>query len=470
MATPTYVQGVHSGREGNGGSPTATLKITLPNPSPGGNALCLGMEFGFGGGCVSAVADDKGNTWVNPKTVTTGGQQIEGWYTLNTIAGTQVITVTFTVGAVDSASFSLQEWRNVQTIGAIGPTGSDSSTSPSITPSGAITAGDLVWMFGTDITTLTPSLTGSIAAGTNFSLYCADRKQGRFVQTSVTQSGSGACTLSVPGTDSWNSVLFVLHSASAGNALPAGIKVQTVQFLYYGTTSQVHQVPCFGNLLVGMWSAPDVSITVTDSNSNTWNAGTTKTNGTSSLAQICYAPNLTASPTMTLTATYSGSTLSTDQMLRILDVVGAATSPHDVDGTGSSGLQTTAGNITSDTITPSAANELVVSMMTQEFKTSKATVTDANGHTPTILPLIADWLSNDSGGGGTGPSHLCEDDGCAFLYNADTTQITFIYAETTVGTHTGIQHWAACSSAFKAPAAGPTLEEDAKYFLTVQQA
>jgi hypothetical protein len=451
---PTLVQHVSAGRDQTSLA-VASLKVFLPNPSLSGNALILGVECDAAFDTIGTIADDKSNTWVAGPTISTGGQTVAVFYILNATAGTSVITIPFSHvgGAIDSISAVCSEFSGVQTSGAIGPTGSVSSATPvNITLSGSPTSGDLVWMWGADIATLDPSLT-SITKGTNFTLLTANRECGKVAQYSISTTSTTA-GLTVSGSDTFNAVALTLHAASAGTN-HTGIHIDCMQGELYGATTHTAQFPCTGNLLVGSWTSPDVTITgISDSNGNSgWTTGTSANNGASAFySQIFYCPNATTSGDMTISLTYSGAS-SGENFVHFYGISGAAASPHDVDDT-RNGNQASNGNLTSGVITPTTLNGLVLNVTTIDFHTITGTAIDGNGHTPTLNQQVNTGDDNASSGG-TSPSHLDEDDGRASLYNSDLTQISFIYTNT-AGTNppTGVTFWSSTTSAFKAAPIG----------------
>ncbi len=453
---PTLVQHISAGRENTTSATSTSLKVFLPNPSLSGNALILGVECD-GSDTIGTITDDKGNTWVVGPAIATGGQIVASFYVLNAAVGTSVITIPLTEASVTSQSAVCSEFSGVQTSGAIGPTGSASTATPvNITLSGAPTSGDLVWMWGADITTLDPSLS-SITKGTNFTLLTANREAGKVAQYSISTTSTTA-GFTVSGTDTFNAVAITLKAAAAGTNPATGIHIDCMQGELYNAATHTAQFPCSGNLLVGLWTSGDVSISaISDSNGNTWSIGTSidNTGGGHLFAQIFYAVNATTSPDMTISLTYSG-TSGGSNFVHFYGVSGASSSPYDlVDSR--TGNQTSNGNLTSGVITPTTANGLVLNVTTITWHTINGTAIDGNSHTPTLSQQVN--TKDDNAAGITPPSHLDEDDGRASLYNADTTQITFIYTNT-AGTNppTGMSFWSSVTSAFKAAPTGQVFD------------
>ncbi len=441
--TPTLVQHVSTGRENTGGA-NPSLRVTLPNPTLAGNALILGVE-GDSSLAIATPTDDRGNTWIAGPFISSGGETIASFYALNVAAGTQVITTGYTGNATPSGiSAVLSEFNNVQSPGPIGPTGSVRHASPvSITLSGSPAPGDLVWMWGADTASIDPVLT-NIAAGANFTLLSANREAGKMAQYS-TSTSSPTASFTTSGSDPFNAVALTLHAATAGNVAGSGIRIVHMQGEWYDTTTHTAQFPSSGNLLVISLASTGVTISaVSDSNGNTWSLGAAAiTSGETT--QIMYAANAKTSPDMIIHLTYSGASQGLN-FVHFYDISGALTSPHDVDDT-RTGNQTTSGNLTTGVITPSQANSLVLNVTSIFWHTITGTVTDANGHTPTLNQAV-DSLDNNTING-TPPSHLDDDDARASFYNNDTSQISFAYAATSANSPAGVGSWASVTSVFK---------------------
>lgn len=120
--------------------------------------------------------------------------------------------------------------------------------------------------------------------------------------------------------------------------------------------------------------------------------------------------------------------------------------------------QTSAANLTADTITPTnGTGDFVFNVAAIDFHTLYHTVTDANSHTPTFSAAVenkADDALTVCTGLTTEPSTLAEDNGYAVFKTTNTTQISFIYSgsQTSGGctTHpTGTEQDASISAEFK---------------------
>src|SRR5207247_61829 len=154
-----------------------------------------------------------------------------------------------------------------------------------------------------------------------------------------------------------------LKAAAAGTA-PSGMRVVHLMHNHVSQSPPATftlQTPSTGNLLIVSWiGTPGCDIgSVSDGNGNSYTStGSPFSNGGSGDLQLYYAASATTSTTL------SGPTLSVSACAGassnalVYDVSGAAALPYDnVAGRATaSGNQTTAGNVTTVTITPSTPN------------------------------------------------------------------------------------------------------------------
>jgi hypothetical protein len=465
---PTLVQHVATGMDEN---PVTTLRITLPNPAGAGNALILGVQF-VSSGTISSIADNEGNTWATGPTVTdaSAGQTMRLYYALGVTGGTQTITITF--GGLSSTpglpQAVVSEFYNVAQISAEdGSSGSATSrTAGTITTTAP---GDLIYHWGVDFSD-TNSNGGayngsSITAGAGFTLLSADLQVGSADQYEV-QSSAGSIdpTFTATGSATWGSLALALKSASAGTPPPAGIRIVHIQHTLLSngnvqgrTTPVVMQFPSSGNLLAGLFNGPSYGITgISDSASNTW-ASVTSSNptacgGPAFPTPIWYAANAATSPTLSNITVTVGGTNPGGVMFNLYDITGAATSPFDKAAI-AGGDQTSSGNLTTTTLTPSTANGLVLNNTAIDYHTLNGIV--GSGY---VLDSVVNAVDNDAAGtAGTTDSTLDEDNGFAHIYNATTSPVTFVYTATTTGTPSGIQCWGSTAASFIAASGGSTL-------------
>jgi hypothetical protein len=436
-----------------------TLAVNLPNPASGGNALVLGVQF-KSVGSISSVSDNKGNTWVAGPTVTNPvySQQMSVYYCLDAIAGTQNITVTFNGLQATPAcpQAVVSEFCNVATAAALdGSAANSASLSPG--PITTTASGDLIYQWGVDFSDTNANggaFNGTnITAGSHFTLLSADLQVGSADQYYVQPSaGSIAPSFTASGSATWGSIALALKSASAGTPAPAGIHIVHIQhILLAAPRSQgrsvpiVMQFPSSGNLLVGLYNSADVWVSsLTDNALNNWvSAGLTLGGGESTPAQILYAANASTSPTLSGITVNQTGTGTGDVMFVLYDVAGAAASPFDK-ATTASGNQTGGANLTTVSLTPATANELVLNDTSVDFHTINGVI--GNGF---VLDSVVNAYDNDDPPtGGTDTSTLDEDNGFAHIYTTTTSPVLFVYIYTqpTAG---GVQLWGSVSAAFK---------------------
>ena len=434
---PTLVQHISSGRDNTAGYSNPTYKFFLPNPTLTGN--CLILRFDHDGEITtSSVKTDKGDTFTSGPSVTTGGHVLQTYYVAAS-AGSQVITVA-TSGSVqsnvDGASGDLSEFYNTSCVADA--SGSSSSRSVTISPAAA---NDLIWQSADDASTLTPSTT-SMTVGPGYTMLQGNVSQGTFAQYNAGASaGSQTVSFQTSDSDSWQSAAIAFKSASTGTAPPStGIRIVNMYGEIFGNSTHTMYVPCSGNLLVGMWSSPAVTIaSVSSSPGGTWSKGASADNSTALLAQIFYGQGMSCSSGLTITPTYSGASSGGLNFLVVMDVAGASTSAHDVDVT-NTGDQTSGSTLSTNTITPSTANGLVVD------STAWWGCTDISASPGIYAGIMTNsGNSNACAPSQTSPSTLNEDNGIAFYYNPTTAPVTFTYTDTGA-----VSTWAAVASAFKA--------------------
>jgi hypothetical protein len=475
-AVPTLVQHVATGMEYNG---VLNFIITLPNAALKGNCLILGIQYPSSG-AITSVKDNQGNTWTEGPSTTnaTYDREMTLYYATNVAAGTQVVTVAFSglsgVSASSPTQAVLSEFYNV----APSAPSDGSASSPTSTTAGAITtsgSGDLIYHWGASLSTDTlygASFDGtSITAGTDFTLLSADLQVGSCDQYYV-QPTAGAINPSFTpsGSATWGSLAIALKSASAGTAPGSGIRIVHVQHTLIGalTTSGDAaplplQFPSCGNLLVGVFNYCQIA-SVSDSAGNTWSCpGALLSEGVygGQYAQIVYAANASTSPNLSsikLTLSNGSSGGKTFQSFLVLyDVAGAATSPYDTGAT-ANGQQTSNGDLTTVSITPSTSNGLVFGQVEVGFQTINGLV--GPGY---ILDSVVNTQDDDNPGGpGTQNSSLDEDNGYGHVYNENAKGLTFEWTYkhslSGGGGEVGAEYWAAVAAAFKARASTSAID------------
>jgi hypothetical protein len=435
--TPTLVQHISSGRDNTSGYSNPTYRFFLPNPTLPGNCLVLRFEHDSEL-TTSSVKTDKGNTFSSGPSVNSSGHVVESYYVAPS-TGSQIISVV-TAGSVESnvdgVSGDLSEFYNTSCV--VDASGSSSSRSITLSPTAA---NDLIWQSGDDTSTLTPSTT-TMTVGSGYSMLQGNVSQGTFAQYKTGAStGSQTVSFQTSDSDSWQSVAIALKSALTGTAPPSsGIRVVNMYGEIFGNSTHTMYVPCSGNLLVGMWSSPAVTIaSVSSSPSGTWSKGASSTYSEALYAQVFYGQGMNCNSTLTMTPAYSGASSGGLNFLVLMDVAGASSSAHDVDVT-NSGDQTSGSTLSTDTITPTTANGLVVDSTGWWGCT-------AISASPGLYAGIATNSGNSNlcAPSQTTPATLNEDNGIAFYYNPAAAPVKFVYTDTGA-----VSIWASVASAFKA--------------------
>jgi len=434
---PTLVQHISSGRDNTSGYSSPTYRFFLPNPTLPGNCLILRFEH-ISALTTSSVKTDKGDTFSLGPSINSGGHATESYYVAAS-TGSQIISVVTsgTIGGPeDEASGDLSEFYNTSCVADA----SGSSSSRNITLS-TTTANDLIWESGDDTSTLTPTTT-SMTVGSGYTMLHGNTSQGTFAQYQTgAATGSQTVSFQTSDSDSWQSVAIAFKSALTGTAPPStGIRIVNMYGEIFGNNTHTMYVPCSGNLLIGMWSSPLVTVSaVSSSPSGTWSQGASiRDNAGSGIAQIFYGQGMNCNSTLTMTPTYSGPSSGGLNFLVMLDVAGANASAHDVDKT-NTGDQTSGSTLTTATITPTTANGLVLDASSQWG------CTDISA-SPGIYAGIATNSANSDvcAPTNTTNSTLNEDNNLALYYNSSTATVSFTYTDTGP-----VSYWASVASAFK---------------------
>lgn len=435
--TPTLVQHISSGRDNTQGYSNPTFKFFLPNPTLPGNCLILRFDHDTSL-TTSSVKTDKGDTFSAGPSITTGGHALQTYYVAAS-TGSQIISIV-TAGTVESnmdeASGDLSEFYNTSCV--IDTSGSSSSRSVTLNPT---VTNDLIWQSADDISSITPTIT-SMTVGSGYTMLQGNVSQGTFAQYKTGSSaGPQAVSFQTSDSDSWQSAAIAFKSALTGTAPPtSGIRVVNVYGETFGNSTHTMYVPCSGNLLIGMWSSPAVTISGAHSSpSGTWSPGSSSDEVGSLFAQIFYGQGMNCNSTLTMTPTYSGPGCCGLNFLVMVDVAGASTSAHDVDVT-KTGDQTSGSTLSTGSLTPTTANGLVVGSTAWWGCTT-------TGASPGIF---AGAVTNSGNSDVCAPTNttnstLNEDNGLALYYNPSTAPVSITY------TNTGpVSQWAAVTSAFKA--------------------
>jgi len=308
------------------------------------NLLTLRMTYPHGS-TVSSISDNKSSTYTLGASVDSG---TNGWvtalyYVPGATAGITQITITFSASVADWHA-SLQEYSGVT---PSSPGDGICSSSIAIAPIvqcglgiNTGTSGDLIvastMLVGGLGSTLCGNTSATIAAGGGFVLdaadpYCSDADE-EFVQSSF---GLITPSFSITGNaNAFNIVAMAFKASPGAGTNPIGMYIlhqQTVR-INSGASSQTNYFVSTGNLLV---ASVDDANTNSGGNivtidactpSNTW----TKRSPPGFFApQMFFVPSATTSTSLHCTV-HSGQPGDTT-LIVIYDVVGAASSPEDVD-------------------------------------------------------------------------------------------------------------------------------------------
>lgn len=313
----------------------------------GSNLLTLRITYPHGSS-VSAISDNKSSTYTLGATADSGsgGWVTSLYYVPGVSAGITQITVSFSASVSDWHG-AVQEYSGVATSSPGDGTCSSSTAAPTnVQCSAAIqtgTNGDLIvastMAVGGSSSRLCGNTSSSMAPGTGFMLdsadtYCSDADE-EFVQTSA---GAITPSFTISGnTSTYNIVAMAFRAASGAGTTPTGMYILHQQHLQIseGSNTQVSYFVSSGNLIV---ASLDVGSTNSGGNivtidtctpSNTW---TKRTPAGTDMPQILFIPSAAASTNLKCTV-HSGQPTDTG-IIVIYDVVGAASSPEDVDSDG----------------------------------------------------------------------------------------------------------------------------------------
>lgn len=460
MATPFFVQKTDYAVFESGSAFTdlfananaGTVKFKLPNPSPGGNLICV--IFGWGDQSTTwSCSDDKSNTYTSISAFAgANGNSIQIFYTPNCAANTQVVTLKPSPAALPNhtPSCMVSEWGNIATSSPVdisGLTGTSGSNVTSITTSatGTRVANDLILQFalgesGSAISSVTAG-TSPWAMGGEDIFNPIDQ---HFWQWQV---ATGTATLTPTMTSgtatAYSSVAICFKSATAGNALPAGIRVlgtqcsNTDNATGRGTSTTIgFPCPAASNLLIGVWIGASGDLTaVSDSVNGSWtSAHAGAVFGASGTVHIYYFPAATGSPAMTVTLTSANA--SSGDTIVFYAVQGAATSPFDLAASDNTHTQGTVAQFNIISITPTTSNGLVVAAVG---------VASGNVGADTWTPGYFDPPDENNAWG--------------HYYNPDTSAIQFKVTATNPP-NIAPGDWTSQAAAFKAAATNVVFEED----------
>ena len=309
---------------------------TLP-----GNLLTLRMTYPHGA-TVSSIADSLSDTYILGVSTDSGSG---GWvtalyYVPGVAAGVKQITITFSSGVTDWHG-AVQEYSGV-TASTPGD-GSCSNHSTTVKCSAAITTtgnNDLIVASAIGLGSgIRGNTMTSVAPGGGFFLDSADTNCSDADEESV-QASAGSITpaFAITGNSEVFNIVGMAFKASAGAGTnPTGMYILHEQHLQIGegSNTQVSYFVSSGNLVV---ASSDVGSTNSGGNiitidtctpSNTW---TKRTPSGTDMPQILFIPS--AAVSTNLQCTVHSSQPTDTGIIVVYDVVGAASSPEDVDSAG----------------------------------------------------------------------------------------------------------------------------------------
>jgi len=351
-STPTQmVQHIGGGgnpytRGNTGGSAASPFLLPWTNYVGVGNCLVLAISYDSGTS-VSSISDNIDGTWPASSVFANGGGSSSGnldaaIYVLPNASsdGTtqRVISVKFGA-AVRVFQYKMSEFYNIATSSPV--VGSSSSANAVSLSAGSFTpsvSGSIIWSYHAKSggSNVPGSLVSEIIASSPMTLLDADIgwANANDSMTAVTaayyQTAAAAVnpTINVPGNaDTWNCLAVALKvDASKGTAPASGIRIAKV--LHFATEHWPGSgafsliCPSMGNLRMICSDDPSLnSITVTDSEGNTWSD-----DGISQATGIWYLKNAAANANLKVTLTGGGA--DNNLSWRYCDIVGAHSSPY----------------------------------------------------------------------------------------------------------------------------------------------
>ncbi len=437
---PTFADN-HVSASSTQGYGVTRYDFRLPNGTMSGNCIIVGFQYSATAGVTAAVvSDDQNNTYSTPIISNSDGRQVVNLaFALNVAAGTQRISIAFTGGPPPYVSALATEFYNIATANAMdGSSGSNGTgTSVAAGPFTPSTDGDLIYQYSVQDSS---SMTSWSQGVSPWILLSSDILDGSAAQYEVQSSAALINpTMGMAPAQNFNSVAIALKAANAGSAPPAGIRVVRVQHHSVSDANSTVQLqfPCTGNLIVLAWiGAPGHDITgVADGNGNPYvSPSPAYGNSISGDSQIYYVANASTSTTMTGPTLTINGTDSSGSTAVLFDVSGAATSPYDVMAE-ALGDQTSDGNVTAATISPSTANGLVITTIGVDSNTINGLATGTPGNFLSAIPTPI-----------TPDNPVDQNNGWALWYNPSAAPGTFVW--TTEGGQVDL--WASLAVAFEA--------------------
>lgn len=481
QASPVVISNYQTGTDSAYVNPSQT---GIPSPSlivypkvtfRGGNNCAIMAVTSHSAYTQETPTDNMGETWQAGPSVTSSANNytLKIWYVLGDTAGTNAITIP-TSGTPSSSPANrmgawLTEVQNCDTssVGGSGTLNTSATGSAlTLTLSAAPSSGDMVWAAFIDtyfdVNNVSPTpFDSSINAGSGFTFLSKSLSFGKAAEYSTSTTST-----SVPITYSGNNTILgaaiVIKQGSAGTGPPAGAYIDHYQIEDFNGNNQV-AFPCAGNLILGMVNTNNQYISSATGSTGTWVAPSSSlsySNGQT--AQIFYGYGATCAPTTTISPAWVSTPQYPGTEIAFASVTNAVSSSSVFDvGHNTNGDQSTASDLTADTITPTHANDIVFNMTSIALHSLTGTVADANNHNPTWLGAVNTKNDNTGTGcsGSTNTSTLDEDNGYSFFLDPDTTALSFIYTGLQVtGSCTnnpaGVGAWSTASAAFMTAGTG----------------
>ena len=369
--------------------------LPMPSASLAGNCLVFMFNASDNAGAVS-MSDDKGtNTWTLQASAddTTNGRMAQIWTAANATPGTRIPKVSFSSGKTYVSAVA-SEWANSSCVldSASGNKGSgDTIQVGSLT---LTVVNDLLLQYAVNDTDYTVNrwtvgsqpninwqlLTADASIGNNVSPANGTNQENAVASQWGTFNTSGTInpqmTQAGGSTNGYVSVAVALKAANVGTLPSTTTRILGIfhNGVMGGTSSpQTIQIPCYGNSLLVEWGAGsgDDLTGITDSNGNAYHetaAPVQTANG--NLVDSYYSLNAKCTPTMTMTLSYNHNPLTDaysgqGATLQVYDMVGLGA--FDKSQTAQGNSTTGVPSITGVSITPSAANNFIVTQFVQDL-------------------------------------------------------------------------------------------------------
>ena len=468
MARPTLVQSVTTASTGNGGSPgpgVGGMDVLLPNASLSGNCIIyVVMWRALPGVTITTPTDDQANTYTTgpARSGTPGFISMAAFYALNAKAGVRRVSFTFSGGTPTDVVVHASEWYNIATsAGADGSSTAQATTSTTSWATGAITpgtSGDLIYQVAADNSGPPPYTSFTAQASPAFTLQVGDLLNSGVAAQWLVQVSAAPVTPTITAAPAggYVSVAFALKSAAAGTAPAAGGPPRIVNKYHTNTahfatlTSNKFQFPSTGNLiLVNAQPGEFIALnSVTDSKGNAYTQDpNSPVNFNPVNTALFYASSATPGQALTLTLNWA-SAKNLGAAVTFYDITNAASSPRDTSAA-ATGWQMVNGNLTTVSITPAGANELVIWAGDQDNETVYGLV---GARYLFDNPI---WINpkQDLNGTGGANNEFTVDAMQGHYNTTDRSPLTFVLIESP-GDGLGLQKWVALAVAFKAPAGG----------------